>query len=308
MIFCDVPSEAALWTFIKSESIEAADEANVCHVLVAELLLVTQLRKGVDDDTEQDVHDDDFYNNEEANIWRKLDPVELHVLSVVNLLSDIANTTTFKHAVACHAHKALKHCAASVFTHLSRIVAIEWNIDNGVLHVEERNCSKDINRNDHQQECPSKLIRIHCHRLYDIRQSRELNDDVQQMEGVVELVDLEAQNRDAEVQHIVLKDTILQKEVDVVELNLHFGELVSKVWFLSDIELLSFNALRHKYQMSLLNRHLLHIQTLFILSDLGSSAFVGLYKATPTLFSHKGILVYDVEDAQCKWRNTLHDS
>ena len=49
------------------------------------------------------------------------------------------------------------------------------------------------------------------------------------MEGVVELVDLEAQNRDAEVQHIVLKDTILQKEVDVVKLNLHFGELISKV-------------------------------------------------------------------------------
>jgi len=127
------------------------------------------------------------------------------------------------------------------------------------------------------------------------------------MERVVELIDLEAQNRDAEVQHIVLKDTILQKEVDVVKLNLHFGESVSKVWLLSDIELLSFNTLCHKYQMSLLNRHLLHIQTLFILRN-GSSAFVGLYKAAPTLFSHKGVLVYDVEDAQCEWRNALNDS
>ena len=128
------------------------------------------------------------------------------------------------------------------------------------------------------------------------------------MEGVVELVDLEAKNWDAEIEHVVLEDAILQKEVDVVELNFYLGESVSEIRFLSDIELFSFNAFRHQNQMSLLDRHLLHIQTLFIVSDLRRSAFISLHKAAPTLLRHESVLVYDIENAQREWRNTLDDS
>jgi hypothetical protein len=68
VILCDVTSETALSTFIESEAIEAADETDVSHIFIAELLLVTKLCEGINDDTKQNVHDDDLDNNEETNV------------------------------------------------------------------------------------------------------------------------------------------------------------------------------------------------------------------------------------------------
>jgi hypothetical protein len=173
------------------------------------------------------------------------------VLVVVNLLSHVTNTTPFEHTVTCHAHKTLKHSSASVLANLRSIVVIERNVDNCVLHVEEGNGSEDVDGDDHEQESPRELIRVHSDCFHDVGQRRELNNNVQQMEGVVELVDLETEDRDTEVKHVVLENSVLHEEVDVVELNFHLGKSVSEIGLLTDVELLSLNALRHENQVSL---------------------------------------------------------
>lgn len=150
VILGDVTGETTLGVLVEGKAIKTADEANVCHVLVAGLLLVTKLGKGVDNNTEQDVHDDDLNDDEEAQVGRKLYPVELEVFTVVNLLSNITDTTSLQHSVTRHTHKALQHCAACVFPDLSRIITVKRSINDSVLHVKEWNCRENIDSDSHQ--------------------------------------------------------------------------------------------------------------------------------------------------------------
>jgi len=137
VVLRNVSREAALRTLVKSKSVKTADKTHICHVFVSELLLVSELGEGVDDNTEQNVHDDDLHNYKEANVRCKLDPVQLKIFSVVNLLSNVTYATAFQHSIAGHAHEALEHSATSVFTNLSGVVPVKTVVNDSVLHVEE---------------------------------------------------------------------------------------------------------------------------------------------------------------------------
>ena len=55
MVFADVSIEATLAKFVKDETILVADETDVLRVHLNELFLLTHLREGIDNDTEEDV-------------------------------------------------------------------------------------------------------------------------------------------------------------------------------------------------------------------------------------------------------------
>ena len=62
VVFANVAGKASLRLLVEDESIQTADEADVLLVSVHEVLLFSQLRKSVDDDTKKNVVKDNLKN------------------------------------------------------------------------------------------------------------------------------------------------------------------------------------------------------------------------------------------------------
>ena len=101
-----------------------------------------------------------------------------------------------------------------------------------LLDVEERKWGKDVH-NDHQQhQCESQREDVTCYGFNNILQSLNTIDDIQQMEGVENVLRNVTKDWNTEVKNLVLKHAICHKEHDVVYLEFGVGIPVAKIWIL----------------------------------------------------------------------------
>ena len=83
MVFRDVGLEAISF-FIEGESVKVADEALVFHIVFDEFLLFAQLGKGIDNNTEQNVKQDNLNQDVERCIVEKFDEILVHLVRIVD--------------------------------------------------------------------------------------------------------------------------------------------------------------------------------------------------------------------------------
>lgn len=76
--------KTAFRILIESEPIVVADEALILLVVNYETLLFSQLGKGINDDTEENVGPDDLDHDEEGDVVEQLDQVNLLGIFVVD--------------------------------------------------------------------------------------------------------------------------------------------------------------------------------------------------------------------------------
>ena len=124
MVFANVSVEAALGTFIENKPILVANEADVFCVHLKVLFLLAHFRKGINNDTEQNVQKNDFDKNLKAEVVRKLYEVLGLFFVIVDHLSVVADTSAEKEALVEECHVTLKHGLAHVFTDPVRVKCI----------------------------------------------------------------------------------------------------------------------------------------------------------------------------------------
>ena len=114
VVFADVAIETTFAQLIENKSILVADKADIFGVHLQELLLLAHLRKGIDDDTEQNVKQYDLDEDVETRIMRQLYEVLSALLPVVNLLSVISNASSESQPLVNDREEALEHRLAHV--------------------------------------------------------------------------------------------------------------------------------------------------------------------------------------------------
>ena len=95
VILSDVTLEATFRIFVESESIVVADETFVLLVFNDERLLLSELSKSINDDTEQDIQPNDLDYDEKRDVVEQLDQVNIRIVFVVDAHCHIPYTTSF---------------------------------------------------------------------------------------------------------------------------------------------------------------------------------------------------------------------
>lgn len=92
VVLADMSGEAALRLLVESKSLEVAYVAFVVLVLVHEVLLLSELGEGVNDNTKEDVVEDNLDDQEERDVYDPANRVSLSVI-VVNWFCVVTHST-----------------------------------------------------------------------------------------------------------------------------------------------------------------------------------------------------------------------
>lgn len=93
VVFFDVMCETKA-IFVKLQPWKIANKANVHHVSVFNGFLVSQLRKSVNNNTEQDIEHDNIDDYEEGEVVEKLNKILLPLIVKVYRFSYITNAAS----------------------------------------------------------------------------------------------------------------------------------------------------------------------------------------------------------------------
>ena len=111
----------------------------------------------------------------------------------------------------------------------------------------------------------------------------------------------------AEVKHVVLKYSVLQEEVNVVQMELNLGDPVAEVLHATNVELFCLGSFEHQYLVGRLDRKLVDKEPLLIWQHL-TLFFVFNYVQPPLLLCYKLVFVDHIENNQSTRGATLDNT
>lgn len=165
VVLGDVSQEATLAFLVKGKPLEVANEATVVLVGFHGVLLFSELRECVNDNTEQYVVENNLHDQEEGDVDDQLDAEFLRFVLIVDLLSVVTDTSTKDKTQVNNSHVALNHRGASEFTHLVRVNVVDAVIVDSLHHVIEHDRGVQVNHDQHQHEGHQKLLPVTSNRF-----------------------------------------------------------------------------------------------------------------------------------------------
>ena len=154
----------------------------------------------------------------EARVMYEFEPVLFSSIVIMNRLCHIAYTTSKSEAFVKHGNKALKHADTIVFADYVWIICVNTPIVHIILDVEECNWRIDINNDDQETQRQAELFHVLSYGFNNILKGWRSVDYVEQMHWIVNIWWEVTEDGDSEVENVVLENTIMDEEENVVDL------------------------------------------------------------------------------------------
>ena len=190
VVFGDVTTEASFWFLVELKPCKVADETLVFLVVLHDVLFFSQLRKRVDDDTEQDVVKDNLHEQEERDVNCELEEILFGVLEV-DLLGVVTDTATTDQTHVDDSQEALVHGLTPVLANMIWVIRANVIVVNCVLLVEEKHGRVNVHHDQHKAESHDELSPVRRDCIHHIAESRESLDHIEQMEWIEQLIAIE---------------------------------------------------------------------------------------------------------------------
>lgn len=137
--------------FVEGVAIQPTNETDVQHISLNLLLLVSELREGVNDNTEEDVkHDNDDKQVETPSV-EELKQEDWSV-SIAGGSRQITDTATKPETKVQHCEEALPHILADVFTWDIVVPLVDQPVVKHISDKEEANDAVDVKQDDNQKQ------------------------------------------------------------------------------------------------------------------------------------------------------------
>lgn len=140
-----------------------ADITVIRFVEVHSSFLFSEICKGINDNTKENVQENNLDQDMEGSILSQLDCILLWLVLVMDRFSIVADATIETDSFV-HSHdETLKNVHTSILTNPIRIIRIDGEVPVSILQVEKGNGRKDVHSYGHQEPSHQQLYCIHSH-------------------------------------------------------------------------------------------------------------------------------------------------